>query len=280
MNKRAAGLAVAFAVSAGSNAWLWSRGGARAEPRELSRDGAAAASGTSASVSAAPALDPACERELLGENAELAAVQHQLDGVASLDEKFKDAEPNEALETRLHDRFAKAFVGAPEGLTWQLECRANVCRIDMLQRAGQPSFEVGMRIPQEPALMGLMRSAEFRAGQPLRDPVSRERLIESESYQDIGDPDDVLEPIAKAFQASEGLRACKSQHPGWGWIAMRLDLALGATTIEATLLPPRDDFGACALIALSALAAAAHPSASAYDAEFTVIVAAPTGAQP
>jgi hypothetical protein len=284
MGSRMAGLAVALAASVALNAWLWSRGGARAESHEARTVEDVAVDHAPADRSAADAPahdDPACPHDLLDASAHAATLQHQLDGVLDLDEKFKDAEPNEALETRLHDRFAKAFVGAPEGLTWQLECRAHVCRIEVLQRAGQPMFQLGLRLPQEPALRGLIRSGEFTAGEPVKDPVSREKLLDFDSYQDVGDPDGVLEPIANAFQASDGLRQCKAQHPDWGWIALRLDLALGATTIETSLLPPRDDFGACALAALSALASAAHPSASAYDAQFAVIVTPPaTGATP
>jgi hypothetical protein len=280
-----AGLGVAIVASLGLNAWLWSRGGARAESRDAhaAADGAPEGASESSSASAAGsplADDPACEHDLHGANVQVAALQHQLDGVLNLDEKFKDAEPNLALETRMRGRFAKVFVGAPEVLSWQLECRSHVCRIEVLQRASQPPLDLGMRLPQEPTLMGLLPSSLFMGGEQVKDPVSREKLIVSDSYQDVGDPDDVLEPIANAFQASDGLRACKARYPGWGWTQLHLDLALGATTIETKLLPPRDDFGACALTVLSALASAGPPAPSAYDAQFTVIVTPPAGGAP
>jgi hypothetical protein len=280
VTRGAALLAAALAASVGLNAWLWSRGGARAESREA-RAAADAPRDHASDSTASPALDdPACTRDLLGEDAELAAVQHQLDGVLSLDEKFKDAEPNQALEKRLHDRFAKAFVGAPEGLTWQVECRANLCKVEMLFRMEQFTLDWQEKAQRGLALDGLATSMSVSGGPPPGVGVNPKKVIEYDILDDIGDPDGVLEPIAAAFHASDGLHACEAQYPDRGFVGLRLDLAAGSTQVEATLMPQRTDFGACALSALSRLAAAAHASAGSYDAELPVWVSPPTTGAP
>ena len=102
-------------------------------------------------------------------------------------ERF-DREPRDpAVEARMRPLLQSALAGAPDGVTWALECHGPICRVEVTQPETS-RFDWMKRLNGEP-LRGLIDATRFQVGIPGRDPAGAP-IITSESFLLLADRQD------------------------------------------------------------------------------------------
>ncbi len=188
----------------------------------------------------AAGLDPTapCEARLATTATALAQAEEELDRIRSPRDRFErrtTADP--AVEARLAPTFAALFADAPDGVDHDLECRGDVCRLEVVQPA-----KLGWRMWQENLQLGPSRTSFGEmmfggGGGPRQDPVTGEPLEVTQVHLRVADERDatsrrLLDTLVRTYYESAEVAACKRDHPTPGWLSLRIELAPAARTFQ------------------------------------------------
>lgn len=212
---------------------------------------------------ASATLPAACPDQLAAVEARLADAEREVEARLRLDERFDRSAPSAAADARVRPLIERALADAPDSVAWDLECRGEVCRLEVVQPDGQRDWDWSTRLQEVPGRHDLFVSSMFSGGAPTQDPVSKAPLFTSTAHFQLRGEGmvsglEVLGALLAAYHASPEVAACKTQHPAPGWLSLRLrlDPAEPHITIDAGGSLAVEPGGACLLAALEARAAA------------------------
>lgn len=169
-----------------------------------------------------------CPDQLRDLGQRLADAEQQLDRYLPPDKRFEKGAPSPALESKMQRALAQILDGAPEGWNHNLECRADVCRLDMVERDGSDEFDWMARIQrQRPDGVGAMA---FEASRPGQDPVTKEPLTSQAAYLRVQSGAQsgqaILADVIARLHGGGAVARCEVAHPeAEGYWSIRLDLS-------------------------------------------------------
>ena len=235
------------------NLELWHRrhetGGASTSQPRPAATRAAHPSGSAASVAGVPRpvrpapgagtslRDQSCPDQLRGLGQRLADAEQQLDRYLPPDKRFEKGAPSPALESKMQRALVQILDGAPDGWSHNLECRADVCRLDMIARDGSEDFDWMHKLQsQRPdGVVGMM----FGASRPGQDPVTKEPLTSESAYLRVrsgaASGQAILSDVIARLDGGGAAARCGAAHPdATGYWSIRLDLSPEARHITVS----------------------------------------------
>lgn len=243
MRRVVVGLAILLAVSLAVNLYQWRR--RPSAPFPPARDAASARSSVSVPATPPPAATSApgaggivaktCAAQLAALGTKLATVEAELDKSLRPHERFERSGPAPSREPAIREKLTKLFADAPTGWTWQVECRGDACKLEVIERERGTNYDWMAKV-QSGALAGIVDGMMFRAGTPSQDPVSKEPLFSEEAYlalTDVGSVSgmEILQRILAAFRDDPQRAACAQGAPE-GFLSLQLELDPATRRVE------------------------------------------------
>jgi hypothetical protein len=267
MSRTVMGLLAALVASVGLNAYLALARDGGSSAREVSveagfsRTEAAPAASDVPTVRARAETDPAqCPTALADCRADLSSLDECTSSLP-LHKRFPIGQRNADGEARIAAVLPKVF--ADPAPATDLECRDDVCRVDIVWTEGQDQEEYIQRF-QDPELWGdLVGGRSFHSGRPGVDPISGEAVFSESIYLELRTAGTVngmkiLEELVGAFMASDARAVCAARHGDRGRLELRIDIGEdgdGGITIAAGGDLAGKPGGKCLVDRLEAMAA-------------------------
>lgn len=186
---------------------------------------------------AAPDPTAPCEAQLATAVTALAQAEEELERIRSPRDLFERRTTQDPeTEARVAAVLTGVFADAPDGVVHDLECRGDVCRLEIVQPAGLHWSQWSEALQSGPSRTQFARMM-FTSGAPRQDPISGEALQVEQVHVRVADQRDatsrrLLETLVRTYNDSAEVAACKRDHPTPGWLALRLELAPAARTFQ------------------------------------------------
>ncbi len=206
-----------------------------------------------------------CEGQLVALSEKLAGAEQKLEERLTFDEKFERSPPAPEAEARLTPMVAKVFEKAPDGYSFDVECRGEICSV-VVTAPEKGDFDWSMAIQQE-VFNKEGRGHAMYGGTPSHDPVTKAALLVSKTQvqlngSDTADGIPVLQALVTQLRQSGAVARCAAVDttPGYLSLQLWLDGEAGAITYEVGGTLASTAGGRCVLAALDqALAATTIP---------------------
>ncbi len=226
-------VSVLLALSLAANVWL-ALGSKRGRTDIVSPAAAAGSGATDGSNSegtappkeAAPSTTPGtCSRY----QAEVARLQTEVDKYLPWEQRFERGSPSEVTHKKVAPELKRII--EPTGASFNVECRGEICKIDIVRKKGQDFTEA---LQHDQKLRGMVLGYQFTAPEPTSDPVSGEALWRESVTVKMPAPSDqpqppngmpLLEGVIDRFEKSGSVKRCASDSPNdKGDLDLRLDV--------------------------------------------------------
>jgi hypothetical protein len=176
----------------------------------------------------APELAGTCPQQLSALTDRLAASEQKLAERLDAQERWEQGGAPVVDERELRAGLAHVFAGAPEGTSFELECRGSVCQIEVTERDGAPAFDWNAKI-QEEFLHERAQGYMMTAGTPSYDMVTGEPLMTSRVFAEMNRAGtvaghDVIDAALARFRDSGASRRCAALDGTPGFLNVRIDL--------------------------------------------------------
>jgi hypothetical protein len=191
-----------------------------------------------------------CQGQLVSLSDQLAAAEQKLEARLTMDEQFKRSPPTPDEAAKLEPLVAKIFEKAPDGYSFDIECRGEVCNVVVTEPDGG-DFDWSMPIQQE----------------VFHDPVTKAALMVRKTQvllngSDTADGIPVLQALIAQLKETGAAARCAAQDAAPGYISLQLwlDGEAGKITYEVGGTLASSAGGRCVLAALDqAIAATTIP---------------------
>ncbi len=225
-------VSVLLALSLAANVWLVlgsKRGRIDAvSPAAAADSGSADGSksdGTAQHKEAVPAAPGTCSKY----QAEVARLQTEVDKYLPWEQRFERGSPSEVTQKKVAPELKRII--EPTGASFNVECRGEICKIDIVRKKGQDFTEA---LQHDQKLRGIVLGYQFTAPEPTSDPVSGEALWRESVTVKMPSPSDqpqppngmlLLEGVIDRFEKSGAVKRCASDSPNDnGDLDLRLDV--------------------------------------------------------
>ena len=269
-------LGAALAVSLLFNVWLVLSRGERVEPQPQARSASTAAASQSeehaipgidarASVTVAPV---ATDVHVAAEVAELRARVKTLEAFRKehlpANQRFEEGTPDPGSRRRIEGELQRVL-GADGGTPWNVECRDEICKVDVIADTQEQAHAQISALQADPALRPLVAGYAQFGSTPTQDVVTGKPAVEMPSYLYVRSDADAkamaaLLAVTDAFKASSAVRDCTDGFAQKGTVKLIVTLDPSGTVqaqLEGAGLA-QTSAGACLRDRLLALARAAQ----------------------
>lgn len=173
-------------------------------------------------------LPPTCPGQLAQVAERLSRTEQALEEYRPWPDRFERGSAAPSLERDLAAELKPLFDDLPEGWSQNLECRADICRLEITEREGGVDFDWQERLQGENRPKK-QQGVRFEAGVPMQDPVSKDPLVSHVMYMRMASPGSesgaaILRDVLSRFRASGAVGRCEAAHPAEGYWTVRLDL--------------------------------------------------------
>lgn len=229
-------LLVALVASLGANVFLLvARSSSRSSPSpnvgDIADERAAPLAAQTQARSATGGAS--CERQLRecsvttqAYRAEVQKLEQAAERARPMEERFERGQPNEAARARLSPAVKRFLEQA--GANFDIECRGDVCSIDVITRAGQE--DLTERLQRDPEIRKLASGLRFESPTPTNDPVSKQPMwrekvmVAIKQGEDAADGKALLDQAYQRFLDSGALARCYSESADRGVLEIRMDI--------------------------------------------------------
>lgn len=224
-----------LAASAALNVYQWwNRAAPTAGPKPTGRHRSSEGAQRSKRQPALPdtrgdrTLPPTCPGQLAQIADRLSRAEEALDEYRPWPDRFERGSAAPSLERDLAAELRPLFDDLPEGWSQDLECRADICRLEIIEREGGVDFDWQRRLQGENR-PEKQQGVRFEAGSPLQDPATKDPLVSHVMYMRMAAPDSVsgagiLRDVLSRFRRSGAVGRCEARHRAQGYWTVRLDL--------------------------------------------------------
>lgn len=206
-------------------------------------------------------ITAACPRQVATLAQRLEDAERKLEERLRPPERFDRETRTVEVEARIRPIIDKAFDGAPDAVTWDVECHGQVCRVQVVAREGV-AFDWMAKL-QDGRMRELAERMMFEAARPRQDPVSLEPLRAWDAYLDIVGVNvtsgfDVIDDLLARVEAAGVYEQCSRTDPTPGYLVLRfhVDADSRSINIEAGGTLATLPAGTCVVVALERAAAA------------------------
>jgi hypothetical protein len=213
---------------------------------------------------APPPMASTCEGQLTTLGDKLAKAEASLEERLTFEEKFDRSPPSPDAEARLTPLVATIFEKAPDGYSFDVSCRGEICDVTITEPE-KGDFAWDQRLQQE-VYHAESRGHVMYAGKPSHDPITKEALMVRRSLvrlngADTADGMPVLQGIVEHVRASGAAKRCAADGTrGYLTLQLWLDGEAGTITYEVGGTLASSASGQCVLHAVDqAIAAATIP---------------------
>jgi len=206
-------------------------------------------------------LNESCPRQLAALADRLRDTEKDLQDRLRLGEKFEQSAPSPAVEAGLRPVLEKVLAGAPDGVSWDVECQGAVCKLAVTTRDGV-EYDWHEKV-QSRELRKVAGGMSFQAGRPGQDPVSKEPVAIHEAFLEVNDAHaasgmDLLDDLIRRMAASGAYAACsrRAAEPGYVALMLQLDPVQRSIAVHAGGTLASSPAGRCVVEAFERMAAA------------------------
>jgi hypothetical protein len=141
-------------------------------------------------------------------------------------QRFEKAQPSAESEARFRP-YVEAALAPFEGLETELECRADVCRLELkgkdLDGFGSPAF----MLQSHRSRRGLIEAYAVGSAPPVGDEAER-KIFHFDLYEPgMESGADALDALIETFLRTDALRECHDRYPAEGDLRVQLRLIAG-----------------------------------------------------
>jgi hypothetical protein len=210
---------------------------------------------------APPPIAATCEGQLVDLSERLAKAEATLEERLTWDEKFERSPPSPDAETKLSPLVAKVFDKAPDGYSFDVECRGEVCNV-IVTAPEKGDFEWWESL-QKDVYWKEGQGHSMQGGTPTHDPVTKAALLVTKTQvrlngADTADGIPVLQTVVDQLGSSGAITRCAADGTH-GYLSLQLWLSGEPRTISyevgGTLASSTS--GRCVLSALDSIIAGA-----------------------
>jgi hypothetical protein len=180
-----------------------------------------------------------CDQKVAQLQATISVLKRDLDNHLTQDERFQRAQPDPQSEGRLKPELAR-LLGLDGGASWTVECRARICKLDLLLPSGAAD---GWRrsLQDDQAIQKIATGWGFTAPVPTTDPLTRQPLTRhtidiTVNDEDAADAAAIIAALVDGFRRSGAVSDCTRGYAEVGTVEASVRLGLDPET------PPQFEF--------------------------------------